>query len=52
MPRRIRVGRHIGGIRLDEMHDAVITHPVVLAGSTFVLGLVAGMMLKDFATRA
>jgi hypothetical protein len=51
MPRRIRVGRQIGGMRLDEMQDALTTHPVVLAGSTFVLGLIAGMMLKDAATR-
>src|SRR5262245_3631402 len=48
MPRRIRVG-HIGGIRLDEMQYAVTTHPVLLGGTCFVLGLVAGMALKDAA---
>jgi hypothetical protein len=49
MPRHIRVGK-IAGIRFDEMQDA-LSYPVVLAGSTFVLGLVTGMMLKDRANR-
>src|SRR6185503_4600267 len=49
MPRRIRVGRNIAGIRFDEMHDGVVAHPIVLAGSCFVLGLATGMMLKDAA---
>jgi len=49
MPRRIRVGRNIAGIRFDEMHDGLVTHPIVLAGSCFVLGLATGMMLKDAA---
>jgi hypothetical protein len=49
MPRRIRVGRNIAGIRFDEMHDGMVAHPIVLAGSCFVLGLATGMMLKDAA---
>jgi hypothetical protein len=48
MPRRIRVAR-IGGMGFDEMQDLVVAHPVVLAGSCFVLGLATGMMLKDAA---
>jgi hypothetical protein len=51
MPRRIRVGRQIAGMRLDDMQHAVAAHPYVLAGSCFVLGLATGMMLKDAAKR-
>jgi hypothetical protein len=40
--------RTTGGSWAGEMQGA-IAHPVVLAGSAFVLGLVAGLFLKDGA---
>lgn len=49
MPRRIRVGKTIAGIRFDEVQYAVEAHPFVLAGSCFVLGLATGMWLKGTA---
>ena len=49
MPRRIRVGKTIAGIRFDEMQDAVVAHPIMLAGSCFVLGLATGLWLKSTA---
>jgi len=51
MPRRIRVGKTVAGIRFDEVQDVVAAYPFMLAGSTFVLGLITGMMLKDAAKR-
>jgi hypothetical protein len=49
MPRRIRVGKTIAGIRFDEMQDALVAHPIMLAGSCFVLGLATGLWLKGTA---
>jgi hypothetical protein len=40
----------IGGSRVDETQVAV-AHPVVLAGSAFVLGLITGLFVKDAAQR-
>jgi hypothetical protein len=42
---------------VEELGGSIVTtpgvrvHPLVLAGSTFVLGLITGMMLKDLAKR-
>ena len=47
MARRIPDGT-IGRFRVDAMH-AADTHPFVLAGSAFVLGLAMGLLLKGAA---
>jgi len=39
------------GGRVVAMRPRADVRPVVLAGSTFVLGLITGMMLKDVARR-
>lgn len=53
MPRNISVG-DIGRVWTDEIPTAhetrgAVAHPLVLAGSTFVLGLAAGVLVRDNA---